>query len=201
MQHLLDMCRVNFGAPGRWFSSQDRTTYLDIPKPIWWEESDSLDLFFRGFDNLLRDGVIVWGHVIQANYQLWEAGDENHPGEVVCSVGEHADMSPEELAEVAHRLGQLKGTEPTNRRERAIAYHLTNEYTRVFGLPVPGHLSSDHRCEISTVLFARHHLPNGMLARPLFPALVSPRHPRLATVVPSRYWPEELVAWWLEAGD
>jgi hypothetical protein len=97
---------------------------------------------------------------------------------------------------MAQTLFSLKGTQPADPSERAVADHLTNEMTRAFGLPVPAHLSAPHRCQLSTVFFARKHLPERKLSGSAVPLLVSPDGDGTVMVVPARYWPKRLVREW-----
>ena len=61
----------------------DRLTYWRVPKPLWLRlsPSDNLTTLFRRMKRLFREGVVVWGHLIQANALLYEDGSDNCPGE------------------------------------------------------------------------------------------------------------------------
>ena len=48
---------------------------------------------------------------------------------------------------------------------------------------------------VSTIFFARHHLPQRRLCSPLLPIIVRLRS-RASTPLPARYWSEKLVEWW-----
>ena len=196
MENWLHQCRTAFGEPPRRFGFWERYGYLRIPKPKWCTRADLMSQIFRAQKRILRDGLVVWGHLIQANMLLFKPGPMDHPGEVVYCPERLRRVDPDELATVAHRLGSLKGTSPRDENLRSIADYLTNERIRVFGLEVPRSVSPRLRCMISSVQFRRLHLPAQRLRKGLFPIVVLPESPRLAIVLPARYWPEELVAWW-----
>lgn len=199
-KRLLETCRRNFGEAPREFSLWERTTYLKVPRPAWLGpfSRDDLKLLIRNARNLYRDGVIVWGHVVQANELMFEDGNDNCPGEVVYSLDDSDRVPPMLLGEVASRIFQLKNTQPSDARLRHIADHLTNELTRVFGLSVPSSLSPFFRCRLSTTLFVRQHLPNRRLCAPYFPLIVNPVEPHVVLPLPERYWPESLRDFWVQ---
>ncbi len=201
MDSWLSVCNRNFGNVPRNFGWFEFHTYLKIPKPMWCEKDffgqKNLVSFFKTQKNIIRNGVLVWGTVIQANALLFKHGWFNHPGEVVYCPDASREVDLEALYEVAFRLGQLKNTKPKEPELSYIADYLTNEFMRVFGHPVPRCMSPKMDCCISTVLFARKHLPNKRLSGTFFPLILNPNDPKVAMVLPSRYWPDELVSAWI----
>jgi len=199
---IIDACEENFGRGSREFSFWKRLTYLRVPKPFWLylDKSDKLMTLFEHVDDLLREGVIVMGHIIQVNQWMFSRGMLNCPGEVIYSLTDRYRVDPMYLGEVAHALHELKGTEPADRELAPIAEYLTDELIRVFGLVVPAKVSPDFRCQISTTLFVRKHLQKKRVCAPLLPMLVSPREPNVAMPLPAKYWPRNLVAWWEDCG-
>lgn len=196
MDSLLEECRRKFGPPPRNFSFWEWNGYLKAGKPIWCDTSDDLLQFFQGQRKLMEGGGVLWGHLIQANRLMFSPGMFSCPGEVVYCLDRGAPNVLPELSTVARDIGSLKGTRPSDPALNTIANYLTDERIRVFGLDVPEILSPDIRCAISTVFFTRKHLPDGVLRNPFFPIVVSPQRPRLAAVVPSRYWPQQLIGSW-----
>jgi hypothetical protein len=174
--------------------------YLKIPRPGWVKENyfgdDKLLHFFTGQKKLLTQGMIVWGVLIQANQILYNRGIGNAPGEVVYYRERNINPDVDELVEVSDRIAALKDTSPEDSELKVIADYLTDETVRVFGLPVPRSLSLNLNCAISTVMFSRKHLPNRRLSQSFFPLIVSPEEPHIAMVLPSRYWPDELIEIW-----
>ena len=198
MQDWLHACNGNFGATPRELALWDRLTYLRVPKPLWLRLNpfDELRTLFRNLDTLFRDGIVVWGWVIQANCLLFDEGNDNCPGEILYSLDELNSVEHMNLEQLQHELADLKGTKPDDPELRQIAEYLTEETIRVFGLPVPSSISSKVRCRISTTLFIRKHLPKRVLWAPFLPVLVNRREPYVVMPLPERYWPDELVKWW-----
>src|SRR5690242_17380421 len=106
-QQLLAGCRQAFGSPPRRFSLLDRLTYLNTKRPIWCNSSDQLSRFFEGRNALLRDGMVAWGHIVQANQLMFRPGPHNCPGEVVYSNSPTVDIDLADLSDIAHRLFDL----------------------------------------------------------------------------------------------
>lgn len=198
MKDLLHSCIDRFGTAPRRLSFWDRMRYLRVPRPDWirHDPSDKLMTLFNNLPSVFIDGTVVWGHIIQANGLLFQAGDQNHPGEVVFSLHDQDRVELDDLQQIAHCLYSLKGTEPDDPELLPIADYLTDERIRVFGLAVPRSISSKYRCRISTTYFVRKHLPRHRLCMPLLPMVVNPREPLVAMPLPKKYWPEELVEWW-----
>lgn len=194
---VLGACRLAFGATPRNFSWWERWSYLYSFRPLWCTPGDPLGLFFRRRADLIARGRIVWGVTVQANGLLFEPGPADHPGEVVYSLDESVDAPLTSLVEIAARLYALKGTEPSDPEQAAIADYLTQETARHFGLPAPSTLTGGLPCAMSSVVFARRHLPNRRLSRGVYPLLLSPEEPRIAMPLPSRYWAAPFREWWI----
>lgn len=193
---LLSQCREAFGAAPRRFGLWNRYFYLRLPRPKWCHPQEGLWPLFRDLDSLLKYGEVVWGHVVQANRLMFQPGPWNCPGEMLyCPLTQRA-VDPEALGEIAHKLFDLKGTIPRDRQLACISNYLTNERIRVFGLQVPPFLSGTLPCMVSTVFFKRQHLPLRRLCSSLMPLIISPQQPRLAMILPERYWPRELISFW-----
>jgi len=117
---------------------------------------------------------------------------------IVFPSDPNALIDPAELAEVAQRLGELKDTSPFDRKLAMIAAYLTDEYSRVFGGPVPESLSPEFGSMMSASFIVRRHLPRRRLCSPLLPIIVNPRTPKTIMPLPSRYWPDDLIDWWID---
>jgi hypothetical protein len=198
VQQLLAECRKNFGMPGRAFSLWDRLTYLRTGRPAWCDRSDRLGLFFENRNDLLKHGQVVWGHIVQANVALFSSGLFDSAANIVFPSDPSVVIDPAELAEVAERLFELKDTVPGDRQLATLAKHLSDEFDRAFGMPVPNSLSPKFQSLMSSSVVARRHLPQRRLCFPLLPIIVSPRTPKTIMPLPSRYWPDELVEWWTD---
>ena len=198
MNDLISACRRNFHEAPRRFSFWARRGDLRLPLPDYLvrHPEDRLNLFFEHYWDTLEHGEVVWGHVIQANDNLFTDGSYDHPGEVVYSLEDSDKVDPRELARVARQLYALKGQPQEQEGQARIADYLADEMERVFGLRVPMAIGNKLRYRISTTYFVRKHLPQKRLCASLFPIVVRPSNPFVVVVLPSAYWPEALLKRW-----
>lgn len=201
---ILHECAYNFGMTPRRFYFWDRLKYLNVPRPKWilTPPIDPLEMLFLNIPYLWEHGRVVWGHVVQANSQLFQPGPTSCPGDVVYALDDQKPISPNTLAEIAGACFSLKNTTPDGKSHAAIATHLTDEYSRAFGLSVPRGISPTHHCRISTTFFVRKHLtgPDHCLNLGFFPIVASPTDPFVVMPLPSRYWPAKFQDIWRQAG-
>jgi len=169
--------------------------YPKIPMPSW-AVNDPLARLWKDFPTLLKAARVVWAHIVQANELLFQRGSQDCPGEVVYDPRGLKEAG--DLAVVAEQLFSLKGTKPFDSELVAVADHLTSERSRVFGRPVPKKIS-EYPLRFSTIFFCRKHLPNRRLSLPCFPILVNEECLGSVMVLPSRWWPAELIDVWKEA--
>jgi hypothetical protein len=201
MQHILEIARKNFGEPGkRNFSWLDKIFYLNISKPSWCTKDDDLFATFRNKRRLLTDGVVVWAHIIQANILLFKPGSDNCPASVIFSPDCRSRVDPEELGRIAHSLFKLKGTTPGDSDLQELADNITNEMKRTFGLKLPRSVSPHFELYEATTFVTRKHLPNRQLSLPFFPLLIAAEPPYYNYPLPSRFWPQSLIEFWLANG-
>jgi hypothetical protein len=192
----LQICQRNLGNTPRSFSWIDRLRYLSISTPAW-ANNDTLQTFFKNQNRLMSQGDLRWGNIVQANTALFIPGQTSCPADVIFPAQQIPDFNPEILSEIASKIFRLKGTEPTDPQLLKVAKHLTDEYDRTFGLFVPSNFCLNIPCELSTIFIDRKHLPNGYLSRSLFPLIVSPAQPKIAMILPSKYWPSAMIDWWV----
>lgn len=199
MDDVLENCQASFGPPPRTHSPWTHWRHLRVKRPLWaylhWR--DQISVVFRHRHEVFQDGVVVWAHLIQANNSLFKRGKIDHGGEIVYSLENPNAATPQYLEQVARRLFALKGTKPVQNDLRFIADYLTDEHTRVYGLPVPSELSPRAKCLISTTYFSRRQLPDRRLRAAFFPVVVLPFEPHVALPMPKKYWPQSFVRWWL----
>ena len=162
------------------------------PRPAW-AATDALGAWFDDVPALGEHGRVVWACLVQGGRRLFEAGDEDWPGEIVYHP--RGALDPAELEAISRRVYALKGTRPRQPALAFVADALTHESTRLRGFPVPASLGAQGLL-LSTIVFQRAHLPQGKLGSHLFPALIDDALPGLVSVLPSRYWPAELLARW-----
>ncbi len=175
-----------------------RMTLLRVPQSLWMQHNteDQINDYFRDLPRLFSHGRIAWGAVIMANPALFEAGRGNHPAAIVfCPTGAE-EVSPKYLSYLARLLYSLAGTEPVDKELIQLARHLTDQMSRIYGVPVPIKFSPIAECFVSTTLIVRRHLPNGFLSGSCLPFLVNDRAPSTLTILPSFFWPDWLKEQW-----
>ncbi|GEM_PF-1347705 len=156
----------------------------------------------RTLRQLFRTGHIVWGHVIQANDELFTPAPStdsytyDRAGEIVFVPDAGEVVTPSILAAVAGGLVELRFASEVDTELEPWADYLNAETTRVVGWRVPGRLSPSADCFVSTTLFRRDHLPEGVLCRSLLPVVVAAQPPYFAMPLPRWYWPSTLLEWW-----
>lgn len=146
--------------------------------------------------DLLRTGRVVWGAVVQANTLLGLSaeGGVTAPGEVLYDP--QGRMPADDLAFAAEAVASLKGQRPGDPAWAALAAHLEDGSTRVFGMDVPAGLSV-YPLKMSSAWFDSGRLPGGRIAQPVFPIVISDAHPGLLLVLPQALWPEVLREAWI----
>ena len=194
MKDLLDDVRSKFGAPPRHLNFLTRWR-LRAPRPTWIRPDDELIEILHWQNELLNEGEIVWGALVQANGALFQQGDHDLPALTVYAEDQSFDNRPGRLLNIAERLGGLKGTTPADPLEREYAEMITNEMERALDWMAPPTLTDGKAVRSSGFIVFRQHLPDKILRGRFFPLLV---HPETAAVmiVPNKYWPDELVQIW-----
>jgi hypothetical protein len=172
-----------------------------VQRPDWLDEepNDGLNLLFEHMDSVWSDGIVVWGHIIQANVLMYEDNDPECPGELVVVLDRDPHIKLEDLLDIAYEIGSLKDDEQEHDdlALRFIGNYLRDERIRLFGHLVPDCLSPRNHARISTTFFVRKHLPKGRLCCGLLPVLVLPREPYFAMTLPERYWPKDFIDFWV----
>ncbi len=194
-KRLLDETRSNLGPPPRRLGAMTRLS-LRAWRPLWLDLEDGLETFFQWQYEILTEGRVVWGCLVQANSLLFEAGRSSHPALVVYGKDPALDDELPWLRLVAGRLFALKGTEPADPEERRMAALITDEVARGGLRPVPKRLSDGRDLRVMEIFCVRKHLPDRRLRSTWVPLLIHPVTPNVM-IVPHRFWPVELMARWL----
>lgn len=194
----LDGCRERFGDPPRrvgWWAAH---VTLWVPPPPGLTFTDDLTQLLYRRAELLRHGPLVWGHVIACEPSHALPGvDDRFASLVFCPQPGGGPTVPQ-LRAMAAALAALDVDADLRPELAAIARHLADPLSRRCGLPVPAGVAGRHPCEVSTVWVVRRHLPERQLLSPYVPLVVLPDQPRVAMVLPARYWPADLIAHWTE---
>jgi hypothetical protein len=205
LNQYLQECRELFGHAPRKFKGWFPQVYHSPYGPFWcrpaWCFTDGLNPLFREMYSLLQNGVVVWGHLVQANSLLFSQKPPHYsaPADIIFCPNDQSNVSIFELEEISHNLYALKGTVPNDPELLPFAQHITNELTRIFGWRVPQNITPETVVFSTTYFFAKH-LPKGYLAHSWFPLVVDPFPPHYAVVLPSRYWSDSLRQMWKAKG-
>lgn len=201
----LTECRAKFGDSPRDFDTA--TERMLLVNPPWVTKLRFGDALSKLVQNntlrgLFRTGEVVWGHVIQANVELFAPAPSvdsytyDRAGEVVFSLDKRAVVTPRQLEHIASELVGLKHVRDLDSQLQPWADYLNAETTRVVGRQVPARISPSVTCFASTTLFRRSHLPNGALYQSLVPIVVAQQQPHFTMPLPQIYWPTTLLEWW-----
>lgn len=193
---MLQQCKLSFGQPPRQFAGLQQ--YLDMTPPDWLNENpgDELWSIYKRRHQLLTSGQVVWSFVVQANDLLMQRNPLDCPAMVVYSIDPHFDGRVEELASIAESLASLKFSQPDDEELAAFARVITSELDRSMRLAVPGIYAGTRPVFTTTVMVCRKHLPAGRLTCPVMPLIILPRLTRATMILPSRFWPKELLKRW-----
>ncbi len=198
-------CQARFGPAPRDFDVA--ALRMLLVNPPWVTKLRFGDVLAKLVQNntlcgLFKTGIVVWGHVIQANEELFTPSPSldsytyDRAGEVVFEVHGGTLGTPLELERVAKELGSLKYSDDLDSELQPWADYLTAETVRVVGWQVPTKLTASTTCFVSTTLFRRSHLPTGVLQQSLLPLVVATKQPYFAMPLPKEYWPQDLLQWW-----
>ncbi|QDV25778.1 hypothetical protein [Aureliella helgolandensis] len=201
----LKECRVTFGESPRYFDAA--TEQMLLVNPPWvtklrWGDALAKLVQNRTLRRLFSKGKIVWGHVIQANDELYlpapsvDSYTYDRAGELVFSLDDSVEPPPSQLERVAVALAGLRYASELDSELQPWADYLDAETTRVVGKQVPDRIAPCGTFFVSTTLFRRSHLPNGVLCQSLLPIVVEAQQPHFTMPLPHAYWPTSLLEWW-----
>lgn len=158
--------RESFGPPGRAFNFDGWKKYLNIKWRLWMfiDGNDGIGRVRKRFRHLMANGVLVWGHMAQANTAIFDDdGTTDVPGDIVfVRPGEEDPQRGDWLASLGRTLSAVKPDSSPDPRIVAIGKHFSDDYDRAKGLPVPKSYSPDYATVLTSVLFVRKHLPKGI---------------------------------------
>lgn len=170
--------------------------YLMLPPRYAFFGGDTrYDKLYTNQLNLYKHGRVVWGHLVQANGELFSKGRRNLPAAFIYSLDPIVDSHPDILAKAATILFETKGDISRNERTEfaKISYILTDERIHVWKLPVPLSATEGVQCYYLSNMVFRKHLPGRMLNGNLFPFLVCPEKTDVGFILPSRLWSKEFI--------
>jgi hypothetical protein len=195
-------CRDLFGPPPRTLGAADAKAFqlslVPEMEAVFRQTNDPM-LRILADQHALRDrGEVVWGRLVQANQILFDPS--NHytaPANVIYSLDPYFDGRVGTLGRIAHGLFARKGTVPGDRELREFVRVITDERERIMRRELPRGYCGGQSVYFTTCFVQPGHLPGNRIARPEFPLLVDFRETEAVMVLPSRFWPPELVSQWL----
>ena len=175
--------------------------YLQIRKPLW-VKANTEDVFFKqlkALSLLYKEAKVVWASLVQANQSMFFPRDNNKYsslGEIIYDPT--GWTSYKALEGYAQKLADLIENKVTEGDQLSHATRLRDGQDTISGAEYPKSLSK-LPLKVSSILFWRKHLPNGLLSLNSFPILITNEQEGVVTVLPARFWPQSFVDKWLEA--
>lgn len=191
-QQALFACRAALGQPPRQLGVErfrPPPFLKTAPNNYLWE-------IYRQQESLFRQGLVVWGHIVQANNNLFKAGPYDHPASIIYSTDSRFDDQPHALESMAASLFAVKGKRHPDPEMAEFSRVLADEHDPAPRLPVPRSLTGGYAVFHTAIIVVRQHLPQGYLTHSLFPLLIEAQLTTAAIIVPCRFWPPGLVAMW-----
>ena len=149
---------------------------------------------------LLTKGIVVWGHIVQANSLLFQKGKKNHSAAIVYSLDPIFNSNLSQLSRIAWELYELKNRRiehPEVIDLKAIAEAITNETDCLFNIRIPESIALDRVVYYTTIAVYRQDLPTKCLRNNWFPLLIAPGITENAMILPAKYWHNNLVRAWV----
>lgn len=188
---------------------RSQSSPLAFREPHWLAsasvDDDPIKLLFSEFEEIWKNGVIVWGYVLRMNVGLFEPGFDDLPGAVLFSPTAPPEVALEALPVLKDRLRALCAVESPQpqwtQRERDWREDLKNDmsYQKGVRLPEawlgPGTCTrGDREFKGTTFLFHREHLHRRRILSRLLPIIVEPST-SIAQTIPATYWPPGMAEW------
>lgn len=154
----------------------------------------------------LANGSVVWGAVVQAHGDLYEA--DNTEARLAAVVYAEGGIDAEALQAIAERLYLIKGRlmRLEYSTDQRFADLLEDESEQQMRLRVPPGIVTDAcenigqpgnaACFYTTCVIHPDQLPTGHLQQQLVPLLIAPRQTAATLILPKDYWPPAVRAWW-----
>jgi hypothetical protein len=198
---LLRACRDLFGPPPRPLSglNADRLALPPELEAAFVASKDGLLRILQDQDRLLARGQVFWGQLVQANQILFQP--ENRmtlPANVIYSTDPFFDGRLALLSSMARGLFAQKGSTRADRELQRFVDAVTDEMTRVLRQEMPHSYTGGRSVNFATCFIQPSHLPDGYLTRSSFPVVANPEQTPAMMLLPSRFWPAELVSHWRE---
>lgn len=179
--------------------------FYNLLLPQWWmiKYRDKRFLaLYRDQRILVKRGMVVWAHLVQANNLLFEKGQFNYPANIVCSPDLFFDDNLIKLAIISRELYQLKNKKiehPEMSELKVFADAITSENKGLLNIKITNSVTFNKTVYFTTIMVYRKHIPLRYLKSGWFPVLIAPEKTPAAMILPSRYWSSSLIEVW--SGD
>jgi Fe-S cluster assembly iron-binding protein IscA len=130
---------------------------------------------------------------------LFTSDGGDAPANILWSRDPIFDDHPENLAEIAKAVFNLKDATPDDPALKEMARTITDERNNVACFEVPDKLTAGARVYMTTTFVNRSCLPGRVLAGHFFPLLVDSADHENNCVLPEDFWPPELALQWEES--
>jgi hypothetical protein len=154
---------------------------------------------FRQRQAIFTHGELVWGQIVQGNSTLYEDGTHDAPAAYIYSLDPEFDDDVITLAEIADTLYELRGETTDSPETQRFADMLGDGYQRELLAQVPYSVTDGRDVYYSCGIIPRKYLPTPRIAMPLFPLVIVPGKTEATWMLPSRWWPTDLIEMWIDA--
>lgn len=181
---------ANLGEVPRTFGPAEQEQWRMRP-PAWcgWGAKDDSVPYVLQWE-LLREGRLVFGHLVQNHSTAFEVGTGDAPGVALYSPDAAYVEDPSPLVALAKQLrGWKQAKEAPDARFTRIVNGLIHEVDPMVGLQVPPDAVEGRDVFLTSLIFVRKDLPDGFISMntPL-PMLLHATRPGVCRLVPSIYW-------------
>lgn len=172
-------------------------TLLKYQRPVGLATGDNLNELITRFDEFMRLGDLMLGHIIQADESLWHEGNYIGRATVMCPCSPGEYVWPHLLERAAIRVGRLRTEKSLDPRCVEITEILEGKTHLVNPHRLPEELCPIVECELRGTLVRSEDLPTRHISTGLLPLLVL-RDVGACLVLPLDCWHKELIQTWKE---
>lgn len=166
-----------------------------MKKPYWMEPKDQMNQIYDNQEELLINGMIVYGCVILANPMLKDKYPRIDSGMMVLfSEDEYFDENPQEYQKISDRIAEY-GMGEIDIVPKGIQKILDGVSSEdwVFNMELPENITDGRKVYCTSMMLQRDLVPEGMLIGNILPILTDPDDMKISITVPEKYWTAEMV--------
>lgn len=174
--------------------------HIELKRPYWMEDSDELTVTYEEKDLLVKNGILCYACVVQANVLLFKLFPPHDcPAMLLYSTDSHVRDNPEILMETAWLLYSYKDVplEQVPEKWREMARCVTDELDRSgFSFSVTEEDGAHIEMHAITNMMHRRYLPGRKLSGSLLPVFAMPNQCKTVVVLPPEYWTRDFKKAW-----